>query len=191
MGIERIREQVFCNEVEKALTDVARRNYNKEPKDLTNEETYYCLLHVVKDLSASTKKISGNKKIYYISAEFLIGKLLTNNLINLGIYDRVKEILAGYGKNFAAAAWDYGVDPRWSPAISNVESSKGLHCFRSHNAWGWGSSGWSSWEEAIDAHVSGLARGYGSTLTYAAACKYCPPNSRNWYNGVLAGMKSI
>ena len=101
MGIERIREQVFCNEVEKALTDVARRNYNKEPKDLTNEETYYCLLHVVKDLSASTKKISGNKKIYYISAEFLIGKLLTNNLINLGIYDRVKEILAGYGKKLS------------------------------------------------------------------------------------------
>ena len=61
MGIERIREQVFCNEVEKALTDAAKREYNKEPKDLTDEETYYSLLHVVKDLSASTKRISGNK----------------------------------------------------------------------------------------------------------------------------------
>ena len=47
--------------MEKALTDAAKREYNKEPKDLTDEETYYSLLHVVKDLSASTKRISGNK----------------------------------------------------------------------------------------------------------------------------------
>ncbi|MGN0034854.1 MAG: coiled-coil domain-containing protein [Coriobacteriales bacterium] len=88
--------------------------------------------------------------------------------------------LAGYGEQFASAAWDYGVDPRWSPAISMVESSKGAHCFRPHNAWGWGSSGWGSWEEAINAHVAGLARSYGSTLTYAAAQKYCPPNASHW-----------
>lgn len=99
--------------------------------------------------------------------------------------------LSGYGETFARAAWTYGVDPRWSPAISCVESTKGAYCFASHNAWGWGSVSWDSWEEAINAHVAGLARGYGYTLTYAAAQKYCPPNADHWYNSCLAQMNSI
>lgn len=99
--------------------------------------------------------------------------------------------LGGQGATFAAAAWDYGVDPRWSPAISCVESTKGRYCFRSHNAWGWGSSSWSSWEEAIDAHVGGLSRGYGYTITQAAARKYCPPNWRHWYNTCVSEMAKI
>ena len=99
--------------------------------------------------------------------------------------------LAGQGQVFAEAAWDYGVDPRWSPAIAYKESSLGAHCFKPHNAWGWGSSSWSSWDEAIRAHVSGLARIYGSTLTPEAARKYCPPNSTDWYNTVLSQMQSI
>ncbi|MGN1361979.1 MAG: coiled-coil domain-containing protein [Eggerthellaceae bacterium] len=99
--------------------------------------------------------------------------------------------LGGQGKTFAAAAWDYGVDPRWSPAISCVESTKGRYCFRSHNAWGWGNVSWSSWEEAIYAHVGGLARGYGYTVTQAAARKYCPPNWRHWYNTCVSEMAKI
>lgn len=99
--------------------------------------------------------------------------------------------LSGYGETFARAAWTYGVDPRWSPAISCVESTKGAYCFASHNAWGWGSVSWDSWEEAINAHVAGLARGYGYTLTYTAAQKYCPPNADHWYNSCLAQMNSI
>ena len=99
--------------------------------------------------------------------------------------------LSGYGATFAAAAWDYGVDPRWSPAISCIESSKGSVCFRSHNAWGWGDVSWGSWEEAIPAHVSGLARGYGYTVTEGAARKYCPPNWQEWYSNVSAEMNSI
>lgn len=99
--------------------------------------------------------------------------------------------LAGQGETFAAAAWDYGVDPRWSPAISCVESSKGLYCFRSHNAWGWGSSSWDSWEEAIYAHVRGLARGYGYTVSETAAKKYCPPNWVHWYNTCVSEMNKI
>ena len=99
--------------------------------------------------------------------------------------------LAGQGATFAAAAWKYGVDPRWSPAISNTESSKGRHCFKPHNAWGWGNASWGSWEEAINAHVAGLAHGYGHTLTVAAAKKYCPPNWYNWYNNTLSEMNRI
>ena len=99
--------------------------------------------------------------------------------------------LAGQGATFAEAAWEFGVDPRFSPAISTVESSTGRVCFRPHNAWGWGSSSWGSWEEAIWAHVAGLASGYGGQLTYAGAQKYCPPNADAWYASVLANMLSI
>lgn len=99
--------------------------------------------------------------------------------------------LAGYGSTFAAAAWDYGIDPRLSPAIAAVESSKGLYCAYPHNAWGWGNVSWNSWETAIYAHTAGLASGYGGYLTYAMAQKYCPPNSSAWYSSVAANMAMI
>ena len=99
--------------------------------------------------------------------------------------------MAGTGTTFAEAAWDYGVDPRWSPAISTIESSKGAACFASHNAWGWGSESWGSWEDAIRDHVQGLARGYGYTNSVEAAKKYCPPNWEHWYNSVAAQMEKI
>ena len=99
--------------------------------------------------------------------------------------------MAGTGKVFAEAAWDYGVDPRWSPAISNTESSKGLYCSGSCNAWGWGSCSWGSWEDAIRDHVAGLARGYGYTISVDAAKRYCPPNWEHWYNATLAQMNMI
>lgn len=99
--------------------------------------------------------------------------------------------MAGLGQTFAQAAWDYGVDPRFSPAIANTESSKGTVLFARYNAWGWGSSGWSSWEEAVRAHVAGLAEGYGSSLTMGAAQKYCPPNAANWYVNTATEMNRI
>lgn len=108
--------------------------------------------------------------------------------------------LAGQGVNFAASAWKWGIDPRWSPAISNTESSKGAYCIRPHNAWGWGAadsdpyglaSEWGSWEEAIDAHVAGLAKGYGYTITMRGAQSYCPNTWQSWYNKTLAQMAQI
>lgn len=65
----------------------------------TDEQLYYGLLGIVKDLAKEKESSKGKKKIYYISAEFLIGKLLSNNLINLGIYDEVADMLAQYGKD--------------------------------------------------------------------------------------------
>lgn len=99
--------------------------------------------------------------------------------------------LAGQGHAFAVAAWNYGVDPRWSPAIAYLESSLGAYCFASHNAWGWGDCEWGSWEEAINDHVRGLARGYGYTVSVDAARKYCPPNWQHWYDVVSAQMNRI
>lgn len=99
--------------------------------------------------------------------------------------------LYGYGATFAQAAWDNHVDPRFSPAISNTESGKGSACFLPYNAWGWGATGWSSWEEAINAHVAGLAAGYGYSITPAGAQSYCPPTWQSWYSKTLAQMELI
>ena len=99
--------------------------------------------------------------------------------------------LAGHGATFAKAAALYGVDPRLSPAISCIESSKGSICFLPHNAWGWGSSSWSDWDSAIVSHVQGLASGYDGTLTLEGAMRYCPPSYQEWYSSVAAEMNSI
>ncbi len=100
--------------------------------------------------------------------------------------------LYGYGAIFAEAAWEYGVDPRFSPAIANTESTKGRYCFASYNAWGWMSGlSWNSWEEAIWDHVAGLADGYGYTISEWAAAKYCPPTWEDWYSQTLYQMTLI
>ncbi len=99
--------------------------------------------------------------------------------------------LEGYGRVFAEAAWENGVDPRWSPAISNTESGKGAVCFLPCNAWGWGSAGWNDWDSAIRAHIAGLAKGYGYSITASAAQAYCPPTWSEWYEKTLEQMALI
>ena len=100
--------------------------------------------------------------------------------------------MAGTGEYYAAAAWDNGVDPRWAPAISYVESSKGAVCFRSHNAWGYGSYSFGSWEEGINRVVSALGGSlYGGYLTREAAATYCPSNPGHWYNSCAEQMAQI
>ena len=71
----------------------------KKVSECTNEEIYCGLLKLTGKMSGQKKKVSTKKKLYYISAEFLIGKLLSNNLINLGIYGEVKSILESNGKD--------------------------------------------------------------------------------------------
>ena len=83
------------------LTNILQTQFNKTIEDCTNEELYTGLLMLVKNLSNDRKPTSTPRKLYYISAEFLIGKLLSNNLINLGIYDEIKTLLADNGKNLS------------------------------------------------------------------------------------------
>ena len=96
------------------LSKAVKEKYKKPLASCTNEEIYLCLLEQVKKLAkekendvagkpdtSSQKPASGRRKLYYISAEFLIGKLLSNNLINLGLYDEVKKELEAAGKSLA------------------------------------------------------------------------------------------
>ena len=83
------------------LTNILQTQFNKTIEDCKNEELYTGLLMLVKNLSNDRKPTSTPRKLYYISAEFLIGKLLSNNLINLGIYDEIKTLLADNGKNLS------------------------------------------------------------------------------------------
>ena len=76
-------------------------NLGKSLKDCSKEEVYLALLQFTKEKSAALPQNNGKKKVYYISAEFLIGKLLSNNLINLGLYDEVKEELEAAGYSLA------------------------------------------------------------------------------------------
>ncbi len=99
--------------------------------------------------------------------------------------------LEGYGAAFAEAAWENSIDPRWSAAISNTESTRGTNCFRAYNAWGWMGNGWSSWTESINGHAAGLSEGYGYTISLANAQKYCPPTYQDWYQRTITEMVKI
>ncbi|MCL2718695.1 MAG: glycogen/starch/alpha-glucan family phosphorylase [Lachnospiraceae bacterium] len=96
-----LQKDVLIMYLEDQVTEIANDMYGKPIADLTDKETYYVVLAVVKRILSVSDKIEGEKKVYYVSMEFLIGKLLSNNLINLGIYEKMKEILASQGKELA------------------------------------------------------------------------------------------
>ena len=78
-----------------------QQQLGKEISQSSNSEIYNGLLNITQQLADEKESSEGKKKVYYISAEFLIGKLLSNNMINLGIYNEVKEMLAQAGKNIS------------------------------------------------------------------------------------------
>lgn len=81
------------------LNNLLQLQFKKNIDTCTNEELYIALLMLVKSLSNNRTVTVTKRKLYYISAEFLIGKLLSNNLINLGIYDEINDLLKKHGKN--------------------------------------------------------------------------------------------
>ena len=83
------------------MTETLTKLTGKELSQCTNSEVYLALLKLVNEKSAQRIRPVEGRKLYYISAEFLIGKLLSNNLINLGLYDEVRSALQAAGKNLA------------------------------------------------------------------------------------------
>ena len=106
------------------VEEYAKKLYGRGVRECTEEELYYTLLAMTKDLSAEKVSSKGKKKLYYISAEFLIGKLLSNNLINLGIYEEVKKELADAGKSLSEIE---EVEPE--PSLGNGGLGRLAACF--------------------------------------------------------------
>lgn len=106
------------------FTIFAETNTSKKLADLTNEEIYLQLLNYVKEAATTKPKNTGKRKVYYISAEFLIGKLLSNNLINLGVYKDIQAELAAAGKSLAQVE---DVEPE--PSLGNGGLGRLASCF--------------------------------------------------------------
>ncbi|HFI0646042.1 TPA: glycogen/starch/alpha-glucan family phosphorylase [Streptococcus suis] len=106
------------------FTTFAESKTNKKLADMTNEEIYLQLLNYVKLSAADMPKNTGKRKVYYISAEFLIGKLLSNNLINLGVYKDIQAELAAAGKSLAQVE---DVEPE--PSLGNGGLGRLASCF--------------------------------------------------------------
>lgn len=110
--------------METQLAMLAEKRYGKGIADCTDEEVYYAVLELTKEMTEVTEEITGEKKLYYISAEFLIGKLLSNNLINLGIYEDLEKILKKYGKELSKIE---EVEPE--PSLGNGGLGRLAACF--------------------------------------------------------------
>ena len=106
------------------FTKFVETNTSKKLADLTNEEIYLQLLNYVKEAATTKPKNTGKRKVYYISAEFLIGKLLSNNLINLGVYKDIQAELEAAGKSLAQVE---DVEPE--PSLGNGGLGRLASCF--------------------------------------------------------------
>ncbi len=121
---DNMQRDVLLMNLEEQFSQCIDRECGKTIQDASDKELYHALLALVKELSAVTPNTEGEKKVYYISAEFLIGKLLSNNLINLGIYDRVNDILNKYGRALSSIE-----DEEPEPSLGNGGLGRLAACF--------------------------------------------------------------
>ena len=106
------------------ITETLEKLSGKALVDCSDQELYLALLELVRAKSAERVKPVHGRKLYYISAEFLIGKLLSNNLINLGLYDEVRDALAAAGKKLSDIE---EVEPE--PSLGNGGLGRLAACF--------------------------------------------------------------
>lgn len=106
------------------IQETLQQKLGKEIAQASNEEIYGALLSMVQEMAGEKERTDSKRKLYYISAEFLIGKLLSNNMINLGIFNEVKDVLAQNGKNIAEIE---EVEPE--PSLGNGGLGRLAACF--------------------------------------------------------------
>ena len=106
------------------IQETLQQKLGKEIAQASNEEIYGALLSMVQEMAGEKERTDSKKKLYYISAEFLIGKLLSNNMINLGIFNEVTDVLAQKGKNIAEIE---EVEPE--PSLGNGGLGRLAACF--------------------------------------------------------------
>lgn len=111
-------------ELKLGLNSVINCLFGKSIKEASCEELYYSILQFTKSLLKEEEKIHGDKKVYYVSAEFLIGKLLSNNLLNLGIYENLENILKAEGKQLSLIE---EIEPE--PSLGNGGLGRLAACF--------------------------------------------------------------
>lgn len=110
--------------MEKELAQILEANCGKGIADASNEEIYAALLQLSKEKMQGMKHNEGTRKLYYISAEFLIGKLLSNNLINLGLFDETREVLKKYGHDLTEVE-----EVELEPSLGNGGLGRLAACF--------------------------------------------------------------
>ena len=123
-GQTNLQKDVLVLNMEQQLSEIAQSMFDKKIAELTDQELYYVVLVLTKRLMKVSDENEGEKKVYYISAEVLIGKLLSNNLINLGVYDKMVEILNKYGKQLSVIE---EIEPE--PSLGNGGLGRLAACF--------------------------------------------------------------
>ncbi len=121
---ENLEKTLLTQNVEAELKKQVQADHGKSIADCTDRELYRSVLRLTKDLMKSSTVNAGEKKVYYISMEFLIGKLLSNNLINLGIYEKLDEVLKANGHSLAALE---EIEPE--PSLGNGGLGRLAACF--------------------------------------------------------------
>ena len=111
-------------EIRDRFEKLSAKLYGRPIRQCTEAELFHTLLVLTKELIADKKQITGERKLYYISAEFLIGKLLSNNLINLGVYDEIESILKESGKSLSMIE---NIEPE--PSLGNGGLGRLAACF--------------------------------------------------------------
>ena len=110
--------------MEQELKQKLQDLFQKDMESASDAEIYTALLAITKEKMSAIRPNTGKRKLYYISAEFLIGKLLSNNLINLGLFEETKEVLAKYGHELTAVE-----EAEMEPSLGNGGLGRLAACF--------------------------------------------------------------